>query len=137
MNSSRHGVEGVGLHERKLEEWERIVTTRDWESLPALLADEVTYHNPAQHEPLRGKDALTDTLRLVFGIFEDFEYTRCFSGANGDVLEFKGRVAEVPFTGVDIVRFNEEGKIIELVVMIRPIGAVIKLGEEIAPTLEA
>lgn len=46
-------------------------------------------------------------------------------------------MAEVPFTGVDIVRFNEEGKIIELVVMIRPIGAVMRLGEEIAPTLEA
>ena len=41
-----------------LEEWHRIVTERDWEQLPALLVDDVTYHNPAQFEPYRAKDAL-------------------------------------------------------------------------------
>lgn len=46
-------MEGVGLHKRELEKWECIVITRNCEALPALLADEVTYHNPAQHEPLR------------------------------------------------------------------------------------
>lgn len=37
-----------------LEEWHRIVTERDWDQLPALLVDDVTYHNPAQFEPYRG-----------------------------------------------------------------------------------
>lgn len=53
MNSGRDSMEGVGLHKRELEKWDCIVITRNWEALPALLADEVTYHNPAQHEPLR------------------------------------------------------------------------------------
>ncbi len=115
-----------------LDEWHRIVTHLDWDALPKLLADNVVYHNPGQFEPLRGKDAFVGTLRLVFGIFEDFEYTRNFAGDEGHVLEFRGRVREVPFTGIDIVRFDDSGKIIELVVMIRPVGAIMKLGEDVS-----
>lgn len=118
--------------EAALNEWHRIILQRDWDSLPDLLTDEVTYHNPAQSEPLRGKDALVGTLRLVFGIFLDFEYTRRFGGDDGYGLEFCGKVGDAPFTGVDLIRFDEDGRITDLVVMIRPVGAVLKLGEEAA-----
>jgi hypothetical protein len=66
-----------------LEEWHRIVTERDWEQLPALLVDDVTYHNPAQFEPYSGKDALVGILRLVFSIFADFDYHRTFGREDG------------------------------------------------------
>lgn len=114
------------------DEWHRVILQRDWDSLPNLLTGEVTYHNPAQSDPLRGKDALVGTLRLVFGIFEDFEYTRRFGGDDGYGLEFRGRVGDAPFTGIDLIRFDAHGRIADLVVMIRPIGAVVKLGEEAA-----
>jgi hypothetical protein len=39
---------------------------------------------------------------------------------------------ETAFTGIDIIRFDQAGKIADLVVMIRPIAAIIKLGEEAA-----
>lgn len=115
-----------------LNEWHRVIVERDWGALPALLTDEVTYHNPAHSEPLRGKEALVGTLQLVFGIFEDFTYTRRFVGADGYGLEFRGRVGGAPFTGIDLIRFDTTGRIMDLVVMIRPIGAVVKLGEEAA-----
>jgi hypothetical protein len=97
----------------------------------------VTYHNPAQLEPLRGKDALVGTLRLVFSIFEDFEYARHFDGDEGQVLEFRGRVGDAAFTGIDIVSIDAAGKIIDLVVMIRPVTAMMKLGEEAARRMAA
>ncbi|MGY5804446.1 nuclear transport factor 2 family protein [Rhizobium sp. LEGMi12c] len=118
--------------ETALDEWHRIILQHDWDSLPNLLTDDVTYHNPAQSEPLRGKDALVGTLKLVFGIFEDFAYTRRFGGDDGYALEFSGRVGDAPFTGIDLIRFDAAGRITDLVVMIRPIGAVMKLGEEAA-----
>jgi hypothetical protein len=89
----------VARDKNGLDEWHRIVTNLDWDALPNLLADDMTYHNPAQLEPLRGKDAFVATLRLVFGIFEDFEYARSFTGDEGHVLEFRGRVGDAPFTG--------------------------------------
>ncbi|BBP58635.1 nuclear transport factor 2 family protein [Pseudomonas sp. St316] len=131
MTNTTTNTVNAARDKTSLDEWHRIVTNLDWDALPNLLADDVTYHNPAQLEPLRGKDAFVGTLRLVFGVFEDFEYTRSFTGDEGHVLEFRGRVCDVPFTGIDIVRFDDEGKIIDLVVMIRPVGAIMKLGEEI------
>ncbi|WP_337271252.1 nuclear transport factor 2 family protein [Oryzifoliimicrobium ureilyticus] len=113
-----------------LNEWHRIITQRDWGKLPDLLTDEVTYHNPAQLEPYRGKQALVGILQLVFSIFEDFQYHRRFHGENGHVLEFSARVGDSPIFGIDIVRFNEAGKMVDLVVMLRPADAVAKLGEE-------
>jgi hypothetical protein len=115
-----------------LEEWHRIVTQRDWDSLPALLTEDVTYHNPARLEPYRGKDALVGILRLVFSIFEDFKYHRRFNGQEGHALEFSAGVGESQIFGIDLVRFNEAGKMVDLVVMLRPADAVVKLGQEAA-----
>ena len=115
-----------------LNEWQRIFLQHDWEKLPVLLADGVTYSNPGDAMPLQGKDALVGSLQMSFSIFEDFEYARQFSGEDGHVLEFRGRVGDVAFTGIDIINFDAAGKIIDLVVMIRPIAAIMKLGTEAA-----
>lgn len=115
-----------------LKEWQRIFTQLDWDKLPDLLADDVTYANPGDATPLRGKDAIVGSLGLSFSIFEDFEYTRHFNGDDGHVLEFRGSVGDTAFTGIDIIRFDAASKIADLVVMIRPIAAVMKLGEEVA-----
>jgi hypothetical protein len=120
-----------------VEEWHRIVTERDLDRLPALLVDDVTYHNPAQFEPYRGKDALVGILRLVFSIFTDFEYLRTFGREDGYTLEFTARVGEDRLFGVDLVRFNEAGKMTDLVVMLRPAGVVTKLAEEAARRMAA
>jgi len=140
MNPTDYGRAANGtqsLVQAALNEWHRIITQRDWSALPELLTDDVTYHNPAQLEPLRGKDALIGTLQLVFSIFEDFEYARHFHGEEGQVLEFRGRVGDAVFTGIDIVSFDAAGKIVDLVVMIRPVGAIMKLGEEAARRMAA
>jgi ketosteroid isomerase-like protein len=115
-----------------LEEWQRIFKQLDWDKLPDLLADDVTYSNPGDAMPLRGKEALVGSLGLSFSLFEDFEYTRHFNGDEGHVLEFRGRVGGTAFTGIDIILFDAAGKITDLVVMIRPMAAVMKLGEEAA-----
>ncbi|NJO35255.1 MAG: nuclear transport factor 2 family protein [Rhodospirillales bacterium] len=115
-----------------LKEWQRIFLQRDWDALPELLADDVTFHTPADAMPLRGKDAFVASLRQSFGIFESFEYARKFVGDDGHVLEFRGSVGDAAFTGIDIIRLDGAGKVTDLVVMIRPIAAVMKLGEEAA-----
>ncbi len=48
--------------EQAVQELHRIVTQRGWDALPALVVDDVTYHNPAQFDPYRGKDALVSVL---------------------------------------------------------------------------
>ncbi|MEE4208609.1 MAG: hypothetical protein V2I43_05025 [Parvularcula sp.] len=87
-----------------LDEWQRIFDQRDRERLPDLLADNVTYHGPADAMPLRGRMALAESLRLSFEFFENFEYARQFGGDEDHRLEFRGRVGDAAFTGNDIIR---------------------------------
>lgn len=118
--------------EAMLNEWQRIFRQHDWDKLPDLLADDVTYSNPGDALPLQGKEALVGSLQMTFSIFENFEYARQFSGEEGHALEFRGSVGDTAFTGIDIIRFDDAGKITDLVVMIRPMAAVMKLGQEAA-----
>lgn len=115
-----------------LDAWQRIFLQRDWDALPELLADDVTFHTPVDAMPLRGKEAFVASLRQSFGIFENFEYAREFVGDEGHVLEFRGRVGDAAFTGIDIIRLDAAGKVTDLVVMIRPMSAMMKRGEEAA-----
>jgi hypothetical protein len=115
-----------------LDALQRIFLQRDWVALPELLADDVTFHTPVDAMPLRGKEAFVDSLRQSFGIFENFEYAREFVGDEGHVLEFRGSVGDAAFTGIDIIRLDGAGKVTDLVVMIRPMSAMMKHGEEAA-----
>lgn len=115
-----------------LEEWQRIFLQRDWDALPELLADDVTFHTPADATPLLGKEAFVASLQQSFAMFRNFEYAREFAGDEGHVLEFAGSVGDAAFTGIDIIRLDDAGQITDLVVMIRPMSAMMKPGEEAA-----
>lgn len=133
MDDATSDSDGAGYHlqvQTALKEWQRIFMHHDWDKLPDLLADGVTYSNPGDATPLQGMDAVVGSLCLSFSIFQDFEYKRHFDGAEGHVLEFCGSVGDIAFTGIDIIRLDTAGKIADLVVMIRPIAAIMKLGEE-------
>jgi hypothetical protein len=113
-------------------EWRRIVAELDWDRLPELLAESVAYRSPADLEPYQGKDTMVAILRVVFGIMEDFTYLRHFSSGTGYVLEFSTRVGDARLSGADFVEFDEDGKITDFMVMMRPAGAVQLLASEAA-----
>ncbi|MGH8354209.1 MAG: nuclear transport factor 2 family protein, partial [Pseudomonas sp.] len=78
-----------------------------------------------------------------FKVFEDFRYHRQLVSADGLnlVLEFSARVGERELKGIDMIRFDEDGKIVDFEVMIRPMSGLQALGEEmgrrLAPLLAA
>ena len=113
-----------------LKEWHRIVASLDWDSLPELLTEEVVFRNPASFEPLHGKDIMVAVLRAVFSVLQDFKYLRHFGSKTGYVLEFSARVGDEMIFGVDLVEFNQEGKITDLMVMMRPANVVMNLAAE-------
>ncbi|MNP87064.1 hypothetical protein D3C76_1877120 [compost metagenome] len=53
------------------------------------------------------------------------------------VLEFSARVGAKQLKGIDMIRFNEEGKIVEFEVMVRPMSALQALGDEMGRRLAA
>jgi hypothetical protein len=113
-----------------LKEWHRIVAEQDWDRLPGLLADDVVFRTPASLEPRHGKDTMVAILRAVFSVFQDFRYLRHFGSATGYVLKFSARVGDESLFGVDLLEFDQDGRITDFIVMMRPTSVVLTLAAE-------
>ena len=120
-----------------LKEWHRIVASLDWDNLPELLTEDVVFRSPAALESYHGKATMAAILRAVFSVLQDFTYLRHFGGSTGYVLEFSARVGDEILFGVDLVEFNQEGKITDFMVMMRPASVVMNLAAEAGKRLAA
>jgi hypothetical protein len=76
-------------------------------------------------------------LNTVSKVFVDFVYHRELVSADGlnVVLEFSAKVGARELKGIDMIRFDEAGKIVEFEVMVRPMSGLQALGEEMARRL--
>jgi hypothetical protein len=124
-----HGL--AALPQRTLEGWHRFVATGDGEILRPLLSEQIVFRSPFVQSPIPGRIATLLVLTTVVQIFENFTYHRSFvAGPHDAALEFAANIGKWQLKGVDLIKFNEQGEMIEFEVMIRPIKALAALGEE-------
>jgi hypothetical protein len=71
-------------------------------------------------------------LNTVLKVLVDFTYHRQLATADGCsvVLEFSASVDGRELKGIDMIRFDEQGKIVDFEVMVRPMSGLQALGEE-------
>ncbi len=109
-----------------IDTWHQLIEDRNAAGLDDILADDAVFHSPVVHTPQQGK-ALTK-LYLSAAIMvlggNKFEYVREVIGESDAVLEFTAEVNGIIINGVDMVHWNEDGKIDDFKVMIRPLKAV-------------
>lgn len=105
-----------------LQTWHRMVAEREMALLDELLAEDVVFFSPVAFNPYPGKAVVSFILQNVIQVFENFTYHREFISEDGHnvVLEFSANVAEANLKGIDMIRFNDQGQIVEFEVMIRP-----------------
>ena len=122
-----------------LAQWHAMLDKGDLRALPELLATEAVFRSPMAHTPYPGAPVVAMILNTVFQVFEDFTYHRELASTDGlnVVLEFSARVGAKQLKGIDMIRFNEEGKIVEFEVMVRPMSALQALGDEMGRRLAA
>jgi len=118
------------------EAFKQAVLSGDADALEAVLADDVVFRSPAVFKPYEGREATTVVLRAVSQVFENFRYDDHFEGEDGEVLLFSARVGNRELNGIDLLRFDDEGKVSELTVMIRPLSGLNALVEAMARELE-
>ncbi|MFH0129975.1 nuclear transport factor 2 family protein [Variovorax sp. VaC1] len=106
--------------------WHRLVKERDLAGLDALLDEEAVFHSPVVHKPQVGKSITKKYLSAAFQVFfnESFRYVRELKSANDAVLEFELELDGIVINGVDMIKWNEAGRIVEFKVMLRPLKAV-------------
>lgn len=105
----------------------------DLAAASALLAEDVEFHSPVAFKPFKGKEAVTEVLRNVLETFEDFVYTDELEQDGFSTLCFDARIGVKKLQGVDILRLDDEGKIVHFTVMLRPLSGVIAMAEAMAP----
>jgi hypothetical protein len=119
--------------------WHALLKTMSKESLDLLLADEVVFHSPVVHTPQRGKSITSQYLTAAMQVFssESFRYVRELRGPRDVILEFQLELDGIEINGVDMIRWNDEGKITDFKVMLRPLKAVQLIQEKMAALLQA
>jgi hypothetical protein len=118
------------LPQRTLDGWHRFVASGDHELLASLLSEHIVFRSPFVQSPIPGRPATLLVLTTVVQIFENFRYHRTFfAGSHDAALEFGANIGKWQLKGVDLIKFNDAGEMIEFEVMVRPIKALQVLGE--------
>lgn len=107
--------------------------------LSALLADDAVFHSPVVHTPQAGKAIVMAYLVAASHVLgnDAFRYVRELVDGDDVMLEFVTELDGISINGVDIIRFDAEGKISDFKVMVRPLKAVNKVWETMAAQLQA
>jgi SnoaL-like domain len=122
-----------------IETWHQLVEKRDTRGLDALLADEAVFYSPVVHTPQVGKAITKKYLAAAFQVFfnESFRYVRELKGDRDAILEFEVKLDGITVNGVDMIKWNDAGKITEFKVMLRPLKAVNLIHQKMAEMLQA
>ncbi|MFC9659129.1 nuclear transport factor 2 family protein [Nocardia sp. NPDC127606] len=112
------------------------VEARDEAAIEALLAENVVFTSPVAFQPYPGKAITAAILRAVIRVFEDFRYVREIGEGRDHALVFEATVDGKQLTGCDFVHLDENGKIDELMVMVRPLSAATALAARMGAQFE-
>lgn len=126
-------------HPPAIDTWHRLLRTKDTAGLKDLLAEDAVFHSPVVHSPQRGRALAHAYLSAAFQVFgnESFHYVREVIDGNNAVLEFELQLDGIRINGVDMIAWNNEGRIIDFKVMLRPLKAINLIHQKMAQMLEA
>jgi len=119
--------------------WHEMVAQQDLGRLPSILRDDAVFRSPMAFKPYVSATAVNLILTTVLQVFKDFTYHRTLVSDDGlnVVLEFSATVADKQLKGIDMIRFDEDGKIVDFEVMVRPMSGLQALGAEMGARLAA
>ena len=122
-----------------LDTWHRLVRTNDASGLRELVAEDAIFHSPVVHAAQAGRKLTVMYLSAAFKVFFNptFRYVREIVGAHDAMLEFETEIDGILVNGVDIIKWNDAGQIVEFKVMIRPLKGMQVIHQKMGELLAA
>jgi SnoaL-like domain len=121
-----------------LRSWHAVVESRDPALLDDLLADDVVFRSPAVFTPQEGKAVTTHYLSSAIAVLgPSLRYVGQWHDQSSAVLEFEAELDGAYVQGVDMLRWNEDGRLVSFTVLVRPLRGLQKLMELMAQQLAA
>ncbi|MFZ6639524.1 nuclear transport factor 2 family protein [Undibacterium sp. TC4M20W] len=120
-----------------LQTWHEMIANKDLSALPSIVHADAVFRSPMAHQPYASAQAVVLILGTVVKVFENFTYHRELSSDDGlnIVLEFSASVGDKKLKGIDMIRFDADGKIVDFEVMVRPMSGLQALGQEMGARL--
>ena len=111
--------------------------TRDLDAWIEALSPEIVLHSPVVRRPFRGRSAATELFGVLFETFGEMEITSEFAGADAHAFFWRANLGGRVIEGADLLRYDEQGKIAEIRVLIRPLVDIAVFASAIGPPLAA
>jgi SnoaL-like domain len=117
--------------------WHAIVAGKDVERIPELLADSVVFRSPAVFTPQVGREKATAYLTSAMAVLgPTLRYEREWYAEDSAVLEFGAEVDGLTVHGIDMMRWDAAGKLVEFTVMVRPLRGLQQLVTRMSAQLQ-
>lgn len=122
-----------------IDRWHALVKGRDVAALDDLLDEQAVFHSPVVHTPQVGRALtrlyLSAAVRVLMN--DSFRYVREIVGEQDALLEFELELEGLAINGVDLIRWNADGRITDFKVMIRPLKAINLVHEKMGAMLQS
>jgi len=120
--------------------WHEVVRTGDKELLQSLLTDDVVFRSPVVHTPQAGRALTTAYLEAAMTVLgPNLQYHRQWFGVDSAVLEFTTVVDDIEIHGIDMMTWDDDDRLVDFTVMVRPQKALTvlieRMGAELARAL--
>ncbi len=110
--------------------WHAVVESGDLALLDDLLAEDVAFRSPAVFRPQEGKALTTMYLAGALKVLgPTLRYVSEWHAPGSAVLEFEADLEGVFVQGVDLMRWNSDGRLTSFTVLVRPLRGLEKLME--------
>ncbi|HYG97099.1 MAG TPA: nuclear transport factor 2 family protein [Solirubrobacterales bacterium] len=115
----------------------RAAESKDLDLLVETLREDVVLHSPVLFRGFEGRDTVLAVLTHVAATLEDLTYTDELAEGSTVALRFKAKVGERELEGIDFLELDEDGRVRELTVFMRPFSALTAFNEQMAVRLGA
>ena len=122
-------------HSATVDAFRDAASAGDTDRVAPLFSPDAVFFSPAVHAPYEGHAAVMKVLSAAFSVLHPLRYTDVVESEDRAVLFFSAEVGGRQIEGIDALRFDDDGRIRELLVMIRPLSALTTVVEAMAKAL--
>ena len=115
----------------------RAAEAKDLALLSETLREDVVLHSPVLFRGFEGRETVVAVLTHVAATLEDLVYTHELAGGDTVALRFKAKIGDRELEGIDFLELDEEGRVTELTVFMRPFSALTAFNERMVARLGA
>jgi SnoaL-like protein len=119
-----------------ISEYRAAIDAQDPEALAAACAPDLVFHSPITSTiQFEGRDEMLNLYRTVLEVYDEQHCVAEYESGHTLVVQLHARIGDQELDEVQILRMNEQGKVREITMYVRPLPGLTALMAALAPKL--